>query len=154
MQRWRTANPEKAGARDKANPEQHLERTRAWRRSHPEHVEVDRQAAAKWREENHERHLANALSYRQEHREYYRDAAKRQRALQAGVVVATFARREIWERDEGICQLCFKPVAYEDMHMDHVIPLSAGGPHSPSNVQTTHPVCNNRKYNKLEKALA
>jgi hypothetical protein len=52
-------------------------------------------------------------------------------------------RRAIWERDGGICQLCRGPVAFgPKMDIDHIIAIRMGGTDDPSNLRTTHDVCN------------
>lgn len=58
-------------------------------------------------------------------------------------------RKKIHKRWGGICYLCGKPVAYRDMHADHVVPLSRGGPNTISNLAPTHAQCNLRKGAKL-----
>jgi len=52
---------------------------------------------------------------------------------------------EIYERDEGICQLCWQPVSFEGGTMDHKTPLAKGGPHIKTNIQLAHKRCNNEK---------
>jgi len=58
----------------------------------------------------------------------------------------------IFRRDQFICQICYKKV---DMKLsvphlfaatvDHIIPLSRGGNHEPSNLQLAHFICNSKK---------
>lgn len=62
----------------------------------------------------------------------------------------------IFERDGWVCQLCGHPVdpSLGDRHpmmrsLDHVIPISKGGNHEPSNVQLAHLVCNMRKGDRV-----
>lgn len=40
------------------------------------------------------------------------------------------------------CGCCGEPVEATDVHFDHIIPLSRGGRHEPSNVQVSHSRCN------------
>jgi 5-methylcytosine-specific restriction endonuclease McrA len=54
-------------------------------------------------------------------------------------------RLVVLERDDGICGLCGHDVDPFDFHVDHVVPLSAGGTHSYANVQVAHPFCNMAK---------
>jgi 5-methylcytosine-specific restriction endonuclease McrA len=65
----------------------------------------------------------------------------------------SFPAREIYERDGWVCQLCFDPVDPEARwgdpwyaSLDHIIPLSRGGPHARANVQLAHQRCNRRKW--------
>ena len=64
-------------------------------------------------------------------------------------VIENVSRMAVYERDNGICYLCDKPVALEDLHIDHVIPLSRNGEHSYRNMKTAHAECNLRKGTKL-----
>lgn len=57
---------------------------------------------------------------------------------------------ETYERDQGVCQLCFLPVSFDDMDIDHIIPLAAGGTHEPGNVQVAHGPCNRKKGARLD----
>jgi len=59
------------------------------------------------------------------------------------------SRREIYERDKGICGICKELVQYEDYELDHIIPLFKGGLHDDSNFQVSHMLCNRSKGNKI-----
>ena len=53
------------------------------------------------------------------------------------------ARRSIWERDGGVCQICSQPVAFDRfLHIDHLVPVHVGGCSHPENLRTTHRLCN------------
>jgi hypothetical protein len=80
-----------------------------------------------------------------------RDAIRdhRQRAQQYGSKYEPIDRLSIFTRDEWVCGLCEKPVDPTKRYphprsasLDHVIPLSRGGDHIPSNVQCAHLDCN------------
>ena len=43
------------------------------------------------------------------------------------------------------CALCMGPLGFYDSHIDHVVPLAAGGEDALSNLQLTHGSCNLRK---------
>lgn len=47
-----------------------------------------------------------------------------------------------------ICHICGLPIG-DDLHFDHVIPLSKGGPHIAANIRPAHALCNLRKKDKL-----
>ncbi len=51
-------------------------------------------------------------------------------------------RNRIFERDEGICGICNLPVDFSKMHLDHIVPISAGGKDAEDNLQVSHPTCN------------
>lgn len=82
------------------------------------------------------------------------------RAVEWGVVAELVIAYEVFERDDWVCHLCgelvperlrtpeFRAGAYEPMYpvVDHVIPLSKGGPHTMSNCATAHWTCNAQKF--------
>lgn len=63
--------------------------------------------------------------------------------------------KKVIQRDNGICQICGRPVDIEDKgdrcvgalypSIDHIIPLSKGGGHTWDNVQLAHMICNSIK---------
>lgn len=55
----------------------------------------------------------------------------------------------VLERDDGVCGICGTDVDPTDFHVDHVMPLVRGGEHSYANVQLAHPVCNQRKGDRV-----
>lgn len=68
---------------------------------------------------------------------------------------------EIGNRDGWQCALCSEPVnrwlEYPDPlspSIDHILPVSLGGIHDPSNVRVTHLRCNVKRGNKLDEAEA
>lgn len=58
-------------------------------------------------------------------------------------------RRLIYERAEGRCELCGRKILFEEMTIDHIIPLSMGGIDSISNLSSTCEPCNIFKGNIL-----
>lgn len=63
---------------------------------------------------------------------------------------------EVFARDDGNCWICALPVdfalAYPNplsRSLDHVIPLSKGGPHTMANVALAHLRCNISKKDRL-----
>lgn len=67
------------------------------------------------------------------------------------------ARSDVGEKDSWICGICGEPVDkaiqwpdQQSPSIDHIIPLSKGGPHSMENLQISHLVCNVRKNNGTE----
>ena len=54
-------------------------------------------------------------------------------------------RQRIFERDGWICWICGEVVEPEDATLDHVVPVSLGGAHTPTNVRLAHGVCNSRR---------
>lgn len=78
--------------------------------------------------------------------------AKR-RLLMRSACVESVARFSVWERECGRCWMCGKDVVLAAMHVDHIIPLSRGGPHAYANVGCACRLCNSAKRNKLPSEL-
>ncbi len=81
-------------------------------------------------------------------------AKETRRARLANVETKAYSRHQIFERDGWVCQLCDLAVDrgahYQNdwaPSIDHVVPISLGGPDTPENVQCAHRLCNSRKSN-------
>lgn len=62
--------------------------------------------------------------------------------------------KAILDRDGTRCHLCRQHIdSLNDLHFDHVVPLSRGGAHSMANLKPAHATCNLRKHNKLMSEL-
>jgi 5-methylcytosine-specific restriction endonuclease McrA len=60
-------------------------------------------------------------------------------------------RRVIYERDGGICMKCGEKVSKDDFHVDHIIPICAGGSEwDLNNLELSCPPCNLTKGAKME----
>lgn len=57
-------------------------------------------------------------------------------------------KREVYERQGGICPVCGKPYRYEEMQGDHIIPWSKGGHTTKDNLQMLCTDCNLKKSAK------
>lgn len=105
-----------------------------------------------------------AIRYRQAKRRYQKVAGRhfKQRAKRYGVAYERFPKSLVYERDNYICQLCNEPVLATaqysksdgKIHMksptiDHIIPMSKGGDHTPHNCQTACFECNSKKGNRM-----
>lgn len=54
-------------------------------------------------------------------------------------------KKRIWERDEGICQLCSRFVSLAEMTLDRIISSANGGRYDDSNLWLACCSCNCRK---------
>lgn len=88
---------------------------------------------------------ARIARWRAKVREYGRDAGARRRARIAGSRVGDVRRAAIVERDGSTCYLCGKVCTDDEIHLDHIVPLSMGGSHSEDNVAVACARCNVRK---------
>lgn len=57
-------------------------------------------------------------------------------------------KRTQYAKQKGICPICHKHYAYEQMEGDHITPWSLGGKTEPSNLQMLCKECNRRKSSK------
>lgn len=96
-------------------------------------------------------------SRRRKHRNQYIKAWRR---LREGRIAANgfedIDPTAVFERDGWACGICGGPVKrgchFQDPlapTIDHIIPVSKGGPHTMANVQCAHRECNTRKNNKV-----
>jgi hypothetical protein len=79
----------------------------------------------------------------------------RRRARLFGVEYESINKRKVFDRDGWVCGICHGPIArkleYPDpmsASLDHIVPLSLGGPHLWHNVQAAHLWCNIAKGNR------
>lgn len=80
---------------------------------------------------------------------YTTEHSRRIRARRAGVVnMGGITKERVYERDNGICCICGNWVAKSDATIDHVYPISRGGPHTMGNVGIAHHRCNQYKSNR------
>lgn len=100
----------------------------------PEERQSQNDYLRQWRSDN----LDTVRDYRRSSR------AKRKQAFVEAVPFQT-----IWNRDEGVCQLCEKPIDPElkfpdwgSATLDHIHPIAKGGTHEMANVWLAHWFCN------------
>jgi hypothetical protein len=94
---------------------------------------------------------------RRKARSQYINAAKRLRADRITANgIENIDPTVVFERDNWMCRLCGISVKRNCHHhdplaptVDHIHPVSMGGPHTMANVQCAHRVCNERKNNKV-----
>lgn len=60
-------------------------------------------------------------------------------------------RKLVYHQAKGKCAICGKPLSYDAMTLDHIVPLAKGGRDRVSNLQCTHLCCNQMKGNMQTK---
>lgn len=71
------------------------------------------------------------------------------RALRAKVVTANGITRErVHQKSGGLCHICGHYISLKDTTIDHVYPISRGGPHTMGNVAAAHAICNEVKADR------
>jgi 5-methylcytosine-specific restriction endonuclease McrA len=134
IQPWKTADPVKMRlARRKSyekNIIQNMKRNYLWCKQHPERrKEIVRNS--------HRRHPESMLL-----------AGTKRRMVMKDVLTERFTRKEIYDRDGGVCYYCGNYCEEDNWHLDHIIAVSCGGSHTRSNVTVSCAGCNLRKQNK------
>ena len=132
---WYMANPDRAKATaaawQAANPIRNKANMDAWRAAN---LDKNRASAAAWAKANSES--------RRIHRQN-REARKRENG---GTLSKGLARR-LFVLQRGKCPCCNLPLG-TDYHLDHIIPISMGGPNIDANIQLLRQSCNKQKHAK------
>ena len=68
------------------------------------------------------------------------------------VIYTPRERKMIYNKAEGRCQLCGCKITYDEMTLDHIVPLAMGGEDSLENLQATCEPCNSHKNALLPEA--
>lgn len=138
------------------------DRARVWREQNPE---IKRRNDAAWVERN--------LAYKKarDRRRWNSDPERNKRIHHAWYLQNKPVAKEAWHRRRAMkiangyervdleallaehgmfCHICKTPIATRsDLHFDHVIPLSKGGPHYAANIRPAHAKCNLSKGSKI-----
>lgn len=69
----------------------------------------------------------------------------RRSRMKAGTQVEPVSHLVVAERDGWRCAICRGKVTRADWSLDHVVPLSKGGPHTYANVVLAHRRCNSKR---------
>lgn len=144
--------------------------TEKWRREHKNQLKEwqteyyqnhKSQAANQWHRyylENKEEIKARVIKYNQSHRAERTAREAKRRGLIAGVVIGNLKEiEEIYrcakEDPKVRCYLCGKLIPLGHRHVDHIVPVSKGGAHRPSNLAVACDECNQWKYNKTPEEI-
>ncbi len=113
---------------------------RQWRRANPD---LSAAASKRYRERHPARALERVKRWQRDNPESGRNASRRRRARLNSVVSIPFTNTELSQRLRMFsgCWLCGGPAG----SVDHVIPLSEGGPHCLSNLRPACGSCNSSK---------
>jgi len=122
-------------------PEVYRDKSKAWYYKNRKNILLDIKNNREKRNAQWRRWWANSSKKTRDSR-HQKDKIRRRSALGA---INYISRREIFDRDLGICAYCGAQLEFKSWHMDHVLPLSSGGQHSKGNVVVSCSNCNLKK---------
>lgn len=131
---WTQENPERIKAYDKAY--------------HAENPDYRRVYAQRWDERNPGRRRETSTAWKKTNWAHGRNKNAEIRATYFGVEYEYIDLEHVLLDSDGMCGICGLHVG-DVWHLDHIVPLSQGGSHTVSNVQISHPRCNDQKGNKV-----
>ena len=153
----RYASTHREGAKERAH------------RSYENNKDAVNARARKWAKDHPEKARASMIAWQTAHKEYPhqywqshvvegRAHAATRRAFIIGSTMGNLAEvKEIYRRakeDKRVrCYLCGKLIPMDHRHVDHIIPLSKGGAHRPSNLAVACDKCNMSKGAKLPEVI-
>ena len=152
---YRAANREKYAAYNKTHREANREKYAAKKKIY---AAANREKIAAYmkvyRFENHEQVKASGRIYKAAHPDEHLAYKHKCRAKEAGVKIgdekAILAWIKSWKTSAPVaCHYCSSIAPGTDMTVDHVVPISAGGPHDLYNLVVCCLSCNSSKQNKL-----
>lgn len=123
------------------DPSDKRTRAKAWRKANPDRY---RAYLKGWRARNVERRRIYMAAYRKTNLLPWIISYQRRRARIAGARLGATPKLSLFDFS-NVCSYCG---AYNASGLDHVVPLSRGGDHSPENVVPACISCNQRKNNK------
>jgi 5-methylcytosine-specific restriction endonuclease McrA len=141
----------------KAHPDKAVERHRKWAENNQAHLKTWQK---EYREKNRD-HI-NKVKAERDRERYHNDPEYHAKRLHQGHVrrartvhsasnptaIRDFIK-SVKSKPTAICYYCQERVCTKDVHFDHIIPLSKGGPHSVENLCVSCSYCNYSKNNKL-----
>lgn len=101
----------------------------------------------KYKERTYKYRIEQREKYLAQHRVHQFNRKNIIKATDDGTVTEEFAK-EIYATE--ICYFCKQQIVREERTMEHLIPLSRGGPHSASNIVMSCKSCNSSKTSKTE----
>jgi 5-methylcytosine-specific restriction endonuclease McrA len=124
----------------------YIERSLKW---YQDNKEYRKGYCKQWRQDNNEYKKESDKRWRQDNRDKVRGYSRKHIALKAGAegLHTIEDLKYIYNHQQGKCPKCRKFIPFDDMTVDHIIPLSWGGNNYASNIQLLCKGCNSSKSN-------
>lgn len=151
---WQKNNPDKVKKLDRARHQRDREKRNAKQREYAKNnVELATKRKSKWAQENREKALQIQKKWNERNRHKINAYAANRRCLTRGAGKHTGDDiKKIYAQQGGLCKTCGAVLG--KWHVDHIVPISAGGSNEAYNLQLLCKSCNLRKSNKsLEEFL-
>ena len=115
-----------------------------------------------WVEKNKEKIRKQKKEYQQNNPHKAREADRRRRALKKENIHEPYSEKQVLEKYGTACHICKEeidlsanrasgsPGWQQGLHLDHVVPLSKGGPDTIDNVKPAHGLCNLQKNDSID----
>lgn len=118
------------------------------------HREAHREERRLYQVKYNEGHREDSRAYCREHLAEYAARQSVRRAMIAGATIGNLVEiKEIYrkakEEPKIRCYLCGELIPMGRRHVDHIMPLSKGGAHRPSNLAVACDTCNLSKHDKM-----
>ena len=100
---------------------------------------------------NKEHHKQKRIEYLQteQGKISYKKYTQKRYALKKALIVEDINIKAIYADAQGKCFYCHKNITFDEIHIDHFIPVSKGGQHIKSNLRISCKKCNLSKGNKM-----
>lgn len=116
-----------------------------WRAKNRERSrEINRKASRKKYAKDPDLHNARVRDWGKRHPENLLAIKARRRAREK-ILAVPVSRDYIIERDGGVCHICGKKPPRHLIELDHLVPLSKGGNHTPENLAVSCATCNRKR---------
>lgn len=136
-------------ARYLARKEQSQYKERSPNRERQQKIEAHRERASKWKKRHPVEYAKQQEAAEQREKTRGYPSASKRRALEFDAFEEDVNKRTLYDLYNGECGICGGDMKYQEMTIDHIIPLSKDGKHSYANCQPAHAVCNRRKGNTM-----